>query len=731
MRKVFPLLTVFCLALWSTLSGQEAGSVFETGEKDYLKDTGVRYGAWHSSIIGGGGYIQNVVVAPSDPRILYSYVDVGGIYRSDDGGESWRMLHGALPAGVAYTEVRGCVVDTHDPDHVVIATGSQYGKKSGIWVSRDGGGSWTRTLELQFTGNGPGRASGFVLERDPRQPRTLWAASIGEGIRVSNDFGQTWAETGAEAKGYFFVDVDIDRTNSKRVWACASKLKFGKTEYPAAFFRTEDGGVTWVKLAEESPSEIIQDPKDAGCIYGIFGAAIIKRSLDGGVMWEKFSKGLMVKEEEKKPSVSETAYGALAAGPDFILTANKSNSTFFKLKSGTDTWERIDKEKVVVGDWYGSTKGNWFFGGALGSITVDPHDADHWFMTDFFAIYQTRDAGRTWRLTINGVEVTVTHCLTQDPSDPKVVHVGQADIGSVTSLDGGERFHRNKVPDTKTDKSGGKNMKCIDLSPKLPTRLYGVGDKSYTDGWTANQVFVSTDRGATWSRSPMEGMDVKGQSITSIAVDLNDPQLVYCGRSGPVEPGQGGVYKSTDGGTSWTWFGEGLAAKEGATFFPNDIWAHGRQLAVSPDGAVLAISTPGNACFRLAPGAVKWESSPLPVPAKGKVWSVVADRLKAGRFFVGVRGGGLFRSDDAGVTWRQVYPEGVSYVATDAVVAGRVAAGTSDGVVLSRDGGESWEKLDGKLPYRADNIPGFAGERLLVGSGGSGVFWMELSPEGK
>ena len=703
----------------------EKPGVFDTSEKDYVKVSPVTYGPWHSSVIGGGGYLQNVVVS-SDPKILYSYVDVGGIYRSDDAGQNWRMLHGALPAGLSSTEVRGCVVDPRNPDHVIIAHGSQYGPKGGISVSKDGGKSWEKKLEVSFSGNGPARAAGFLLVQNPRNLDELALAAIGDGVWFSKDNGQTWTASGG-AKDLYPLDLDYDRANPQRLWVCASNTKFGKSEYKSAFLRTDDGGATWTKLSDTSPGEIIQDPVDAKCLYGIFGAKIIRRSLDGGSTWEDFSTGLELKDEDKKPSITTSGYGALAAGPDFILTANKSNSTFFKLKSGESTWQRIEKEKVTVGDWYGPTKGNWFFGGALGSITVDQHDPTHWFLTDYFAIYQTHDAGKTWALTINGIEVTVTHCLTQDPADPAVVHVGEADTGSVTSLNAGLRFHKDKVPDEKDAKSGGKNMKCIDLSPKLPNRLYAVGDRSYTDGWLANQIFISVDRGATWSRSPMVGINAKNQSITSIAADLNDPYTVYCGMSGKVGPNAGGVYKSTDGGARWTWMGEGL--KDASWFFPNEIWAHGRQIAAGPDGKLIVISSQSNLCYRFDPAAGKWEHSPLEI--RGKVWSVVADRLKAGRYFAGVRGGGLFRTDDAGLTWKKVYDKSVSYVATDTAVADRVAAGTGDGVILSKDGGDTWQELDKALPYRADNIPCFAGERLLVGSGGSGVFWMALSPAGE
>ena len=44
------------------------------------------YGAWHSCVIGGGGYLLNTLIAPSDPRRMYLHGDMDGLFRSDDGG---------------------------------------------------------------------------------------------------------------------------------------------------------------------------------------------------------------------------------------------------------------------------------------------------------------------------------------------------------------------------------------------------------------------------------------------------------------------------------------------------------------------------------------------------------------------------------------------------------------------------------------------------------------------
>ena len=66
----------------------------------------ISYNGWISGAFWGGGYVQNVVLCPSDPDRCYAYIDMAGVYRSDDKGKTWRMLHGAFPDGIGF-HIRG------------------------------------------------------------------------------------------------------------------------------------------------------------------------------------------------------------------------------------------------------------------------------------------------------------------------------------------------------------------------------------------------------------------------------------------------------------------------------------------------------------------------------------------------------------------------------------------------------------------------------------------------
>lgn len=682
---------------------------------DEIENAPARYGPWRSCKIGGGGYLQNVVLSPSNPMRAYAYVDVGGLYRSDDGGRRWRMLHGNWPARQGAYEVRGVSVDPRDDRRVMAAVGGQWSDPLGIFVSGDAGGSWRQTLTASFMGNGAYRWAGVVIARHPANPDIVLAASVEQGIWRSEDNGESWRACGAE--GTYPSDLRFDRSNPDRVWLCAQQVRgwFGgqEKEWKTGLYTSDDAGRNWRRVTDTAPSEMLQDPVDAARWYGLF-EGVMRVSRDGGLTWQPFADGLPPRTEGGYTSEGE--FQSLAAGPDFVLTAS-TLGTFYRLRCGEAKWERIEREgleRIYEGaDWFGPT-----FGAALASIVVDPRDPGHWYFTDWFAIYQTRDAGKHWRLSIDGIEATVIHVLEQDPTDPRIVHLGMADDGYFRSEDGGERFDS-----VGSDKGITNNVKCVSVSPARPARVYAVGPRTWE--WESNQVFVSDDRGKSLRRSPMTGLpDMTAHHCDTIVADPRNAEVVYLAVSQAVSPGGGGVYRSDDGGDSWQWMGAGLP--EGEQLFAHEIWSIGREIAIGPDGALVCISRDRWLVYRYDREAQRWVQARAEID--GAPNCVVADPSAPGRFFLAA--GGVYRSDDSGKSWRRVLDSDVLHVAADRARPGRLAAGAVDGVMLSEDGGGTWRMLDQRLPHRRHNLVAFAGDRLLVGSAGSGAFWMPLPKRG-
>ncbi len=244
-----------------------------------------------------------LAVATSDPRVIYvgtgqieERYDMGtgsGLYRSSDGGQSWRAV------GLEDTRHIGAVyVDPRNADVVLVAAiGHLYGtnEQRGVFRSSDGGQSWSRTLYV-------GPDTGAVdIAGDPADPDHLYAStwkdrhwpwlsyfmpSMGPsgGIHESHDNGKTW--TRVPGKGLPSGDIGriglaVGHTAAgTRIYASVSAKNGG------GLYRSDDGGTTWL-LVNKARSVVSSyfarmtlDPRDADTIY-LTGQSI-KKSTDGG-----------------------------------------------------------------------------------------------------------------------------------------------------------------------------------------------------------------------------------------------------------------------------------------------------------------------------------------------------------------------------------------------------------------------------------------------------------------
>ena len=693
---------------------------------------GRMYGPWRSSRIGGGGWVQQVANSPANPRRFYAYVDMAGIYRSDDNGEHWRMMLGGLPPGYGGYEIRGLLVDPRDADRILAAVGHHDipQHRFGLYLSTDGGVTYTCVLDTLFVGNGvPHRDAGSILARHPQQPDVLLAGSFGEGLWRSEDNGKTWSNCGL--KDLMFTDLRFDAADGNHVWACAQPWSGKVARQPrtlaGGFYESRDGGVSWAQVDEGSPTEIVQDSQDSQLLLGIFKNLEIRRSLDGGHSWEAFSQGLPVDLTKTPGPISTYTFTVLAAGPDFFLTGNRRGE-IYRINRGETTWRRVERQAVDGKDWWGNPghKPGWsHFGRAFGTLWIDPSDAAHWKRTDWYNIWTSHDSGANWEITNEGFEQTVVFKLEPNPADPRMVHLVMADNGYFRSDDGGKSFRR--VDNGKLS----SQLRDIVMSPASASRVYTVGASLNTAGeWVCNQLFVSSDAGMNWTPSPMRGIpDPTTHRCVSVAVDPADAERVWLGVSGPVKPGEGGPYLSTDGGQSFVWMGAGLPAE--AEFFRTAFWSSGTELVALPGGKVLALShaPAARGLYTWNPETQAWKQNKLPVEGAPVCFS--ADPKTPGRILLSMEGKGLFLSEDGGESWVCTFAKGVEQQAFDPVNTGVVAAmatGSDPGAIISHDGGRTWVMLDQKLPMRLGLTFAFANGRLLVGTHGAGVFELIAQP---
>jgi photosystem II stability/assembly factor-like uncharacterized protein len=290
-----------------------------------------------------------------------------------------------------------------------------------------------------------------------------------------------------------------------------------------------------------------------------------------------------------------------------------------------------------------------------------------------------------------------------------------ADVGYFRSPDGGRTMQW-------ITKDISNNIKSIVAAPAQPGRLYATGPREWQ--WHANELFISDDAGLSWRRSGLKGIsDMEDRRSETVVAHPAKKDEVWITVSGAIKPGEGGPWRSLDGGQNWTWQGQGLPDAD--HFFRSGYWVAGPELAISGDGSMIATSNDRRLLARRAANDNSWTMLTLPAGAPN---CVAADPLQIGRFYLALQDGGLWRSDDSGQTWTNIVDRDINWVTPDLKVKERVAAISPSGVLVSNDAGVTWREMSRALPYRhSRNVVCFAGERVIVGTGGNGVFYAPLS----
>ena len=234
---------------------------------------------------------------------------------------------------------------------------------------------------------------------------------------------------------------------------------------------------------------------------------------------------------------------------------------------------------------------------------------------------------------------------------------------------------------------------------------------------TSAGVFASTSGGAWQPRGTGAGANKLNRPVQTL---LRDGNALLAGVVG-------GVYRSSDGGTTWLDSSGGLPAE--TTVWSLDSFTY-------LPSTVLAATSAG--VFRSTNNGSTWVPMSDGIPAGATVLRVMADQTSPTRWFAVTGGDGIFRSTDSGQTWQQVngglWNLNVRSIAQYPVAGTvRLVAGTADGVYTSSDNGSNWrpvgnDGLAGKtITWAVAAKPNSPGS-LLVGTQGGGVHYRLMSP---
>lgn len=583
--------------------------------------------------------IGALAVDPTNPSIVYcgtgeanlsadSYPGVG-LFRSVDGGDSWHIL---APADTAKIPTRiGClVIDPFDPTHIFLGgvTHTTDGI-DGMFVSRDSGVSWGRQT---FPGSGAYRCHAVVFHPTIRDTifATISARGAQSGIWKSTDGGLSWKQltTGLPSPEKIGrTSLAIARSKPSVIYALASTQK----DTVLGVFRSDNGGSSWANVA---------------------GAHFAKEG--------QMSYGNTIAIHPADPD------HVLCGGVDLHLTRDGGKhwvrATRWDAERGTPHYAHADHHCLLMP----ADQPGLVYDMNDGGMDVSP------------------DGGLTWINRSNGLAVSMFYDIDVSQSDGRMFGGGMQDNGTNVTLvgeittdpsEGGKTVALSGKPDEFVEISGGDGGWMI-IDPRnsehFYTTVYNMSVSRFrkSDGW-ANvsppahkdekesvwmaflefdpndsrtvfcgglRVWRTKDDGANWQGvSPV----LDGSPISAVEIAQANSKMVYVGTE------KGGIYRSTDGGNSWS---EDLASPVLPGFTIT-------RILTSPTDALVVYVTVANFhashVFRSKDAAATWEDidqGRLPdVPHH----AIAIPKARPGTVFV-CSDAGVHVSTDAGGTWKSL-----------------------------------------------------------------------------
>lgn len=681
---------------------------------------------------GMSGRTASVDVVQADPTTIFVGAATGGLWRSRDGGVSWRPVFDEQPA-LSIGAVR---VNQQNPDIVWVGTGEGNPRNSmgvgyGVFKSLDGGDTWTH-LGLE----GSERIHRIAL--DPRDSDVAYVGAMGpawsdgeeRGVFRTRDGGETWERVLYVDARTGVADLVMDPENPNKLFAAMWEFRrspwFFESGGPGSgLYVTHDGGDSWDRLGPEDglpPGPLGRiglaiARSDPDIVYALVEAehSALIRSADGGRTWETIS--------DEPGVVSRPFYYAdIRVDP---LNENRLYSLKSQIEVSEDqghTFRTVVPSRIIHGD----VQELWI------------HDDDPRFMIigNDGGIGITRDRGEHWRFVENLPFAQFYH-VSVDDAVPFNVYGGLQDNGSwygpstvwedpargimnahwrrVGSGDGftvlndfsDERFGFSTSQEgnlRRFDKVTGERRDIRPVLPDGPPLRFNwnaalvLDPRDRTVLYLGSQFLHRTrDQGVTWETispdlttdDPDKQRQDQSGGLTLDATGAENHTTIITVAPSPVQSGliwvgtdDGNVQMTRDDGGTWTNVTAGLAAPE-ATWVPHVEASH---------------QDPGTAY-------------------------VVQDDHRRGNWTTYVQ-----RTEDFGRTWTSLATDdvfGFAHVIREDPVEPRLLyLGTEFGLYVSLDRGASWMRWTHGIPAVPvrDVVVHPRDHDLVVATHGRGMF---------
>ena len=683
--------------------------------------------------IGPGGMSGRVTAFAVDPRnenVFYVGTASGGLWKTVNAGTTFTPIFD----NEAVASIGALAIDPLRPDIIWAGTGEGNPRNSvtggyGIYKSTDGGRSW-KCMGLELT-----RYIHRIIV-DPVNPDIIYAGAIGNpwaphterGLYRSTDGGLTWSRILFTNETSGVADMVMDPSNPGKIFVAMWDHQrwpwsFRSSSGGSGLWLTRDGGETFTEITTGLPEEkgrmglaIAASEPDYVYAYVESQTSAIYRSTDGGLTWEK--------RGEKNIGSRPFYYAEIYVDPQ---NENRVYTLFSGVNVSEDgalTFDKRTAESVHLDHhaWY-----------------IDPLNPDRMLDGNDGGMGITYDKGATWR-HIENLPLGQFYHINVDNDLPYNIYGGLQDNGSWRGpaytwyngpiinemfefLMGGDGFDAMSVPGDSRycyAQSQGGSLRRFDVTTGWNKSIKPAadGDEKLRFNWNSalaqdpfdnntiyfgsQYVHKSTDRGDTWTKispdlttnDPEKQKQDESGGLTREATGAENHCTVITISPSPVKEGiiwagtdDGMVQVTRDGGQSW----ENTALK--IKGMPRNAWVP--QITASAHDPEEA-------------------------------FAVVNDYRQ------GDNAAYLYRTEDLGRSWQRIIDDTdvwgyVLCFAQDPVEPGLMFAGTEYGLYVSFDGGDSWNRWTGGYPTVStyDMVIHPREHDLVIGTFGRGIWVLD------
>ena len=626
--------------------------------------------------------VNAIAVHPTNRNIIYIGIAKGGVWRSHDGGSTWRNLTDFLAA-----QYVGCLtLDPVDPNIIYLGTGEEY---FGVWTlggvgiyrSTDSGNTWRLFGSSVFDGQ---RINEIVIDS---ANRNKWIISTDAGIYITTNGGSTFTRTLSGVASA----LRMHPTNPNILWAALGNIWGSSTN---GVYVSTNGGSTWTRYTALP-----------------LGTSVGRIELDVC---------------RSNPNVIYVVLGQ-------TISAGARIHSVWKTTNGGSTWTQLSGAPAGNGQsWYDLV------------MRVDPSNPNIAYVGEV-DLFRTTDGGSSWtrinpQATVGHVD---QHALEFDPTDPAKIFIGSdgglfysANRGTtLTPLNSGRgtmEFYAFDVHPTNANRLvAGSQDNGSQVRSTSNNYAITLGGDGFWAAYKRNDpntvlgeiyyamVYRSTNGGSSWSFVFNGSGDPRSPWSAPLVNDPNNPSTFYVGTIY--------VYRSTSNGVSgsWTRISGDLTRGSGALSV----------IAIAPSNSnIIYTGSDDGAVYVSTDGGSTWNARHAGLPTRS-VGGIAVDPTNPGTVYVGLQGfgsGRVFKSTNYGASWTNIsgnLPDTpVNFLIVNPIASNMLIAATDTGVFVTTDGGANWAKLGLGLPstpclhLRANATTGY----LYVGTYGRGIWRMPL-----